>query len=341
MNKYLTMAAVLSVIAPPLWAQPPLQTEVVALSEAVEERVWDGNVEAVSRATISAQTSGRVAEILYDVDDYVGAGEVVIRFTSEEQAASLRQSRSLLAAAQADYQQAAAEYERIDGVFKDKLVSRSELDKALSHRDAARAGVEAAESTVAVARQRADYTTVRAPFAGIVTERLVELGEAVSPGKPLMTGISLERLRVTVELPQGLVEKVRQYGSAVVLSPVDGSRIAADRVTIFPYADLKSRTFKVRLALPESTPGLYPGMLVKAAFVVGRTARLSVPKTAIVQRSELTGVYLVEGDSITLRQVRVGRAVGDRFEILAGLHLGESIAIDSALAGVLLVSGGD
>jgi multidrug efflux pump subunit AcrA (membrane-fusion protein) len=106
---------------------------------------------------------------------------------------------------------------------------------------------------------------------------------------------------------------------------------------IFPYAHGASNTFRVRLDLPDGQFSLYPGMFVKVAFVVGESQRLLVPSIALMQRSEVTGVYVVDEQlRIRMRQVRIGATFGDRTEILAGLHAGERVAEDPVRAGIYL-----
>ena len=314
-------------------ADLPFPVVDVELEEAPLERLLDGTVEAVNRATMSAQTAGRIAEVFYDVDDYVEAGSPIVRFSNVEQQAALDQAEAALTEAQARSSQANDDYSRVSGLFESGSASQREYDQALAARDAAAARVTAARSSVESARQQVEYTLVRAPYAGIVTERHVEPGEAVGVGQPLMGGLSLETLRVVVDLPQQVARQVREHRSAFVLT--DEGRIESTEVTIFPYADSASNTFRVRLELPDGQFGLYPGMFVKAAFVIGESQRLLVPTSALMRRSEVTGVYVVdEAGRVRMRQVRVGGEFGDRTEVLAGLREGERIAEDPVRAGI-------
>jgi len=311
------------------------ETAAVKLDETPRERLLDGTVEAVNQATMSAQTAGRVAEVFFDVDDYVQPGEPIVRFTDVEQQSALGQAQAALAEARARQNQADGEFRRVVGLFEAESASRREYDQALAARDAAKARVEAAGSSVDAAEQQLEYTLVRAPYAGIVTERHVETGEAVGVGQPLISGLSLEALRVVVDLPQQLAAKVREHRKAYVLT--DEGRVEATRVTIFPYAHSASKTFRVRLELPDGQFSLYPGMFVKVAFVLGESRRLLVPTTALLRRSEVTGVYVVnDAQQVRMRQVRVGGTFSHRTEILAGLQEGERVAADPVAAGIYL-----
>jgi RND family efflux transporter MFP subunit len=309
-----------------------LATEAATREPAAVERVFDGTVESVNQATVSAQTAGRIAEVVYDVDDYVDAGAILFRFTDVEQRSALSQAEAQLVEAKARRNEAEEEYRRAQNLQERGLGSQRDLDRALSARESAAARVQMAESTVAAAQQQLDYTVIKAPYAGIVTARHVEIGETITPGQPLISGISLEQLRVVVDLPQSVAIEVRKHPRAAVLT--GEGRVDAARVTVFPTADPVTNTFRVRLELPDGQFGLYPGMFVKAAFAIGEAERLLVPAAAVFHRSEVTAVYVVDEQTVRLRQVRTGQVIGDRIEILAGLSEGERVALDPVRAGI-------
>ncbi|MCB1920694.1 MAG: efflux RND transporter periplasmic adaptor subunit [Candidatus Competibacteraceae bacterium] len=301
-----------------------------------DEQVLDGVVEAVNKSTVSAQTAGRVEEIMVDVNDFVPQGAPIVRIRNIEQRAGLEQAQAALREAQARFIEADAEYKRIRGVYEKQLVSKAQMDSATAALNAAKARLEAAQAGVAQAKESLGYTTINAPYSGIVLERHVELGETVQPGTLLMTGFSLDELRVVVNVPQRLIGPVRQYSQARVLPPNGGPGIPAEKLTFFPYADPQSNVFKVRVYLPPKTEGFYPGMFVKTAFRVGEDQRLTVPRAALAQRGEVSAVYVVKNGQINLRQVRPGRTEGDQVEILAGLDAGETVALNPIQAGVYL-----
>jgi RND family efflux transporter MFP subunit len=309
-----------------------LESVVAAYESAALERTFDGTVEAVHQATVSAQTAGRIAEVSYDVDDFVEAGAVLIRFTDVEQSSALRQAEAQLAEARARSTEAVEDYRRAENLKERGLGSQRDLDAALASRKTASARVASAESAVATAKQQLDYTVVKAPYPGIVTERHVEVGESVAFGQPLMSGLSLDRLRVVVDLPQSVASEVRKNPAAAVIT--GEGRVEAASITLFPTADPVTNTFRVRLELPEGQFGLYPGMFVKAAFRIGEAERLLVPSSAVLHRSEVTAVYVIGEQGIRLRQVRTGQSFGDRTEILAGLTAGEKVALDPVRAGI-------
>lgn len=335
----ISLAACGGEAAKPSPAKPSgLTTLSVSKQAATEERLWDGVVEAVNKATLSAQTGGRVTELPFDVNDYVKVGDVIVRFTDVEQQSGRRQADAALRAAEAAARESQLAFDRAKEMIDKKLVAQSVFDQAQARNDAAKAALEAARAAVRQAGEQVDYTVVRAPYSGILTERHVQVGETVRPGQPLVSGLSLAQLRVEVEIPQGDLAAIREQSKAAILLD-DGRRVDASKVILFPYGDARTHSFKVRLELPETETGLQPGMTVKAAFAIGHAERLLIPVQSLVQRSEITAVYVIDASQrVALRQVRLGHHFGDQVEVLAGLSDGEQIAADP-LAALAFLSG--
>lgn len=309
---------------------------VVAHERLVRERVWDGVVEAVREATLSAQTPGRVRELPVDVGDVVEAGQVVVLFTDTEQRSGLRQAQAGLRTAEAVLAEARLHFDRVGQMVRDGLMSQAAYDQAQARHDSAKAALEAARASVLEADEQVDYTVVRSPYAGFVTGRQVRIGESVGIGQPLLSLLSLDHLRVHVDIPQSEVEAVRRFGRAAVVLE-DGVRIEAERVIVFPQADARTHSVRVRLELPEGGAGVRPGGIVKVAFPLDSAERLLVPMSALQRRGEVSAVYVIGSDAgVSLRQVRTGHRHGDRIEIVAGLEGGERIAADPVAARVWL-----
>ncbi len=317
--------------APVASAQPPLQTLTVTAAQAPRERIWDGVVEAVNQATLSAQTAGRVVELPFDVNDFVEAGDVVVRFTDVEQKAGLRRADAALNAAQAGLAEAEADYQRIAEVHARKLVAKTQLDQATARRDTARAAVASARAALREAGEQVDYTVIRAPYSGVLTERHVKIGETVRPGQPLVSGLSMVKLRINVEVPQSEIVAIRAQRQAAILL-AEGKRLHAENIVIFPFADPATHSYRIRLEMPEVETGLQPGMTVKAAFTLGDEERLLVPLASLVQRGETTAVYVVQDKRTLLRQVRIGHRFDDAVEVISGLQSGDVVALEPSAA---------
>ncbi len=317
------------------WSAGQLVMSPVRLDSMVREYVADGLVEAVYQSTVSAQTGGRVRSLLVDVNDYVVKGEVILELQDTEQRAALARARAGLVEAGAMLDRSRADVGRMREVFRKKVVSQADMDASEAGFTSARARLDAAQAELDRASEQLSYTVVHAPYSGIVLGRHVEVGETVQPGTPLLTGLSLEQLRVVAEVPQNRIVAVREHRQATVM--LYDKPVSAARLTFFPYADPATSTFKVRVHLPPGIEGIFPGMIVKTAFVVGDEFRLMVPASAVARRGEVTACYVVDtAGRVWFRQIRVGRRSDNGIEVLAGLDQGEQVALDPIAAGILL-----
>ena len=325
--RYQHLLPLLLLIAAPALPAADLQTLVLQPQTVPVLRPFDGQVEAINAATVSGQTSGRVAEILFDVGDAVPAGAKILSLVSEDQQGGLQQAQAALADARAGLNVDRLELQRIEALFGKGVMSQAELDRARGKMSSREAQVKNAEGALRRAQQQMAYTTVQAPFAGVVSERHIELGEAVAPGTPLMSGFDPEHLRVVVDIPQSIAAQVRAQPKAQV-DRGDGNLIAPSQVQVYPAAHAQNGSVKVRLNLPEGNHGLLPGQWVKVAFELGEEPQLLIPRSALLQRSQVSAVYVQTASGIELRNVRPGKLRGDQVEISAGLSAGDVVVLN-------------
>lgn len=319
-------------------ALPPLQTLVVGAVASDASRGWDGVVTPLQQAVLSAQTAGRVAEVRVDVDDRVERDALLLRITAFEQRAGADAARAQLRAAEASAAEAQSTYHRFEALAQRQYVSRVQLDQMRAARDSTAAARDAARASLAQFDQQAAYTEVRAPFNGIVNARHVEPGETVVPGQPLLDVHVPGALRIDVQVPQSEAAAIRAADHAdVVLA--DGTRIQAVRVVVFPAADPVTHSVQVRLPLPELATPPAPGTTATVLFPSAAPAQaLRVPTSVLVQRSEVSAVYVLSDGRLSLRQLRLGRRIGDDVEVVAGLRPGERVVVDPVAAWSALVA---
>ncbi|MCF5846438.1 efflux RND transporter periplasmic adaptor subunit [Aeromonas veronii] len=306
----------------------PLLT--VAPQAVTDWLTLDGTVSAINQGTVAAQTSGRVSRMLVDVNDQVQAGQPLLEISGKEQFAAVTGAEARLARAQAQQVEAERQLARFQALIAKGVITRAQLDNAQATDRAARAEVNAADAALTQAREAYGYTRILAPYAGVVTKRLVELGETVAPGTPLLSGFSLDTLRVEVELPQSALTLAREPADMQVLLP-DGKPVTPLKLTRFNYADSQSHAFRLRLDLPPQTAGagVLPGMWLKVQLKQGERQVLQVPDRALLRQGEFNGVYLQQPAGWALTPVRVGHCVEGQCEILAGLQAGDKLAPDA------------
>ncbi len=319
-----------------LAAAAELKTETVELRDVELTYSADATVEAVRQSTVSAQIAGRIVDVRFDVGDYVKKGEVIVRIDERAVAQAEQASAAQVAEAEAAMRNARAQYERSRQLLAQKFISQAALDKVEADYRAAQARVASLLAGAGQAATERSFATVVAPYSGLVSARHVELGEMATPGKPLMTGFDLSTLRVAANVPQTQVGAIQALAKGRVEVPSLGTWIDARQVTIVPSADPRTHTTLVRLELPADVRGVYPGVFARAHFVTGKALKLLAPRAAVIRRSELTAVYVVnEQGKPQLRQVRLGSTSDERYvEVLAGLKPGERVALEPVKAGM-------
>lgn len=317
-------------------AAEQLAVAPVQFREVAQSYSADGVVEAARQSTVSAQIAGRVKEILFDVGDTVRKGQTLLRIDEREAAQAVAGSQAQVMQSQAAMQNAKSGYERARQLFAQKFISQAALDKAQADYKMALAQAAASEAGAQQSALAQGYTAVVAPFGGVVGARLVEVGEMVTVGKPLMSGFDPAQMRVIVNIPQYKLADIGAHPQAMIEFPSFNRRVQAASVTVLPTADARTHSTQVRAYLPAREAGVYPGMFVRVHFAVGKANKLLIPSSAVVRRSEVVAVYVVdEKGTARLRQVRLGEPAGqDEIEVLAGLNPGEKVALEPVKAGM-------
>jgi RND family efflux transporter MFP subunit len=330
------LAAALAQAETPAAAPAALATGTVAWKQVEATWASEAIVEAERQSTVAAQTAGRVTAIYFRPGDTVKQGQLIMRIdpsVAEQQVAGVK---AQVEEARVGLENATREYNRFRELFAKNYVSKSQMDQAEANYKAAQARLNTLQASSGQAVTTRGFADVRAPYAGVMSELHVELGEMASPGTPLATGFDPAWLRATAQVPQAWIDAVKRGNKAFIEVPGRNDWIPAARLVVLPAADPRTQTTEVRAYLPEKSGSLMPGQFVRVHFVTGTAHRLVVPASAVFRRSELTAVYVVPADGKPqLRQVRVGERQGDgSWEVLAGLQPGERVALDPVQAGM-------
>lgn len=330
---------------PTLAAQPtPLATVEARPAGTSSASAFDGVVEAVRQTVVAAQVPGAVVQLGVKVGDTVAAGQVLLRLDARaaDQTAAAGDAQVLAARAALDV--AAKTFARQRQLFQQGYISQAALEQAESQFKATQAQVDALLAQAGAARTQTGFYVVRSPFAGVVSEVPVQLGDMAMPGRPLVTVYDPAALRVTAAVPQsvgaglatGQLPRVELPGQAAATRWVQPLR-----AQLLPTVDPATHTVQMRADLPAGLGGLTPGMHARLWLPVGASsaagavtpASVSVPASALVRRAELVGLYVLDpAGQPVLRQVRLGRADGASVEILAGLVPGERVVTDPQAA---------
>jgi RND family efflux transporter MFP subunit len=285
-----------------------------------------GSIQSRVPIMAASRVAARVVEVRVGAGDHVLQGQVLVRLDASDLNAQTAQVQGELAAAQAELVRAQADEKRFSALFSRGSVTASERDNAQAAYHGAAARVAQARAALAAARAGSEYATVRSPVGGVVVERLVEPGDMAMPGKPLVRLYDENALRVELLVPEELARGV-EIGTALEVHAAANRTYRTQVSEIVPAADPASRTFVIRAPLP-SGHHLQPGMFARAALTVGSQPALTIPRDAIRAIGQLRTVRVVSGHIVQTRMISLGRNVGDRVEVLAGVNAGDRVIID-------------
>jgi RND family efflux transporter MFP subunit len=320
-----------------------------------------GYVTARREATVSAQITGTVAEVLIEEGDHVKAGQVIGRLDATAQRAAVSQAQAqwhtaeaLLVQYQTQQAQSVRDVRRAEDLVTRNLVSQQAVEQARTQADSQAAQVEGQRRQIDLARAalrsaqvQLDYCTVRAPFTGVVIAKAAQVGEIISPlsagGGFTRTGIGtlvdMDSLEIEVDVNEAYINRV-QPGQPVesVLNAYPDWRIPSHVIAIIPTADRAKATVKVRIGLDAKDARIVPDMGVRVSFLEDRKASAAtvqsprgalVPTAAIRSEGGQDFVFVLKERRAQRRAVTLGGSSGDSRQVLAGVSPGESVIVDA------------
>jgi RND family efflux transporter MFP subunit len=310
------------------------RAEVPDLLEAV------GTVRAAETSQLASQMMGNIVEIRAHEGDRVRRGQVLAviddaqaRAAVDHATAAETAAEQEVAASDSDLALAQTTLTRYQNLYDKKSVSPQEFDEvkaryqaALARHDMKRAGQAQAKATLAQACTSFSYTRILAPFDGVVTERKADPGMLASPGLPIFTVEGLGHYRLEATVNENDLRYVRTGEQVpIVVDALETSKLEGKVAQIVPAADPGSRSFLAKIDLPADAR-LRSGLFGRAQFSRGKRSSLLIPQTAVLERGQLQGVYVLDLNKIaSLRYVTLGKTTGAEVEVLAGLQEGERV----------------
>jgi len=299
-------------------SQEAIQAEVVEVKHvSVPIRIdVTGQVVAIFQAALSSRIQATIDTLFVREGTPVVKGQTLIQLDN-------RDVRADLARASAEVENTKAQLDRMNQLYAQDAVSKQEMENATR-------AYKVAEANRTTVLAQLSYTIVKAPFDGVITEKMVEAGELASPGQLLLKMENPRQLRLRATVAEGDLRSVSLGDKIAVVIDALGEQ-ALDGVVgqILPVGDSQTHTFTVKVDLPAE-PGLKTGMFGRFQLAKGTSKTILVPGTAVVERGELTSVFAVGSDQIArLRWVKVGRHLGQQIEILSGVNVGESVLLDA------------
>jgi RND family efflux transporter MFP subunit len=316
---------------------PIVTAQISSLPDTLEAV---GTVRAAQTSSLAAQVMGTIVEVRVHEGDRIQRGEVLVAIDDAQPKATLDRAAAAEAAAQQEVTATDSELTLAESTFRryqilheKGIVSPQEFDEkkarqqsALARHDLAQAVLEQTKAEVTQARTTLEYTRILAPFNGIVAERRLDPGALASPGVPILTVENLSRYRLEASVNENELGYLHLGEQVPVLIDALGNPEMKGRVAqIVPAADPGSRTFLVKIELPTDTR-LRSGLFGRAQFARGERQSMVVPRTAVVDRGQLQGVFVLDQNKVaSLRYLTLGKVYGTNAEVLSGLQSGDRL----------------
>ena len=344
----------------------PVKIETVQEERVTRAVELVGTLAAVDQVTISSEADGKVSRILADLGDRVKAGQPLIRVDREKQQYNFDQQRAALEKAlaqigapdpqhlpdaentpdvqkaSADLAQARQAHDRASQLFKRMLIPQQTLDDAattLQSKQASydlslhnaknlRASIQGSEASMKLADRQLRDTEIRAPFDGIVEKRLVNLGELVKTQTPVMAIVRVDPLKAIAEIPEKMAPWIKDGQSVELRVDAYPDRRFVGKVSrISPAVNTATRAFPFEALIPNHDATLKPGTFARVHIDSGKVDTvLTLPYSTMQYRYGVNRVFVVDGDTLSARELKIGDRLGDRIEILGGVKAGDRVA---------------
>lgn len=317
-------------------SEEPVNVELstVSVSSVGSGQAFSGRVESNDMANLSTIVMGTVQEVLAEVGQNVSKGDVLVRIKDDQIRAQKMQLEANKVQAAANLENTRKNYNRIKNLYEDESATSKELDDITAMYEIAKANMEALEAGLREVDEMLSYTVIRAPFDGIVSRKHVKAGDMASPGHPLLSVANPGSLKITASVPENRVNSIEDDAEITVSVSAAGITNAPARLlNVSRAADPMSRQFAIEAELtdPDLTSALNPGMFAEIHLKTNETSSVIVPKSALISRGQLSGVYTVSADNrAVLRWLRLGKEIGNDMEVVAGLKEGETIILTAA-----------
>jgi RND family efflux transporter MFP subunit len=304
-----------------------LQTFEVASNLIGGNIKYVGNICSRTKATISSKIVARIEKIFVQSGDFVKKGDKLVKLEDKDVNAKLKQAQAALDSAKTNLNQSKTDYERYKSLYDEKTVTKEQFDRFDSAYKMAVSSVEQAEEAKKEAQAYLGYSFIMAPFDGVIVQKQAEEGDMASPGNPIVTMYDPKDIWFESQVPESRANQII-IGQKVTVN-VDALKEKLDGSVkeIVPAVDQASRTVTIRVDIPKDDR-LKCGMYGSFDVPSGNVETILIPKTAVKKIGQLDSVYVVTGDSVSLRNITLGKDYGDKVEVLSGISRGDKVVIN-------------
>lgn len=312
----------------------PPQVDPIAVSAAeaktgkiTASTLASGQVEPNLSVYVTAKTSGRVVTVLKQMGDTVKAGDVLVQLEERDSSNQLTQANANVASAEAQRAEVERQLARVQTLFKAGAVSKQQVEQLETQLSLVTAQVTAARATADLARTQWEQTRITAPADGVLAARLVEPGAMLGSGTAVFHLVDLSSVVVKTGVAESDINSIKVGGTVPVIVPaLDNKEFSGKVEAISPAMNPQTRSFQVRVTLPNADGTLKGGMFAQVRFAVKELEGVLLPISAVVERNGESAVFVIDGDKAVQQKVTVTVTSGDTVAV-EGVKPGTKVAV--------------
>lgn len=314
-----------------------VQVASPSLNDSKELNV-SGQIEAAQSVNISTRMMGFITAINVKIGDHVNKGQLLVTISNDDIKAKRAQTDAMIAEAEAAFNNAKKDLDRFNNLYKQQSASAKELDNINLQFNSSKSRLEAAKQMRNEVSAMMNYTQLTAPFAGIISQKMMDAGNMASPGMPILTIEQAGELQVSASVPENMIQQLKLGATANVQIQSAENSFQSTISQINPSSQFTGGQFIVKIKIPTATQkGLYAGMYATISVPIKNAIEkisiqnaVLVPLSAIEYKNQLAGLFTISSNNhALLRWVRLGKNYGDKVEVLSGLEKTESFIVSA------------
>lgn len=304
------------------------KTVVIGKRSVANKQSWPGIVKSKTIAKIAPKFTARIISVNVDTGDKIKKGDIIAELDDRNLRSAYNESKASLTGAKALAERAQADWRRSRYLFEKQAITRADQDAAVANAKNRQAEVNEVLSAVEQARINLDEATLKAPFDGVVSERLKEAGDMGLPGDPVATLLRPDDLRLEVAVPNICMSRIEIGSQVRVIIDPFSDPINAIVDEIAPEIDKQTGTRLLKAKLPAKNNLKHGQFAWLEQSCEENELSLFIPMSAVRYYGQLETVEVVSDDQTIIRHIRTGKQQGDQIEVLSGLRAGETIITD-------------
>lgn len=308
---------------------PLVRTSTIGVGAMNQTNTYSGEVRGRYESQLAFQVGGKIIKRNVELGSIVHAGDVLMQIDAKDIQQNVNISSAQVYSSQSQLKLAENNLSRYRQLYDDGIVSRAAYEQQQSAYDAAVAAARQASAQYAQGSNQLDYSSLYADCDGVVAGIDVEVGQVVGVGQKVITLIKSGEQEVEISIPENKVEELRKASQIkVTFWALPGTIVDGKVREIAPVADKVTRTYKARISLLNSPPELKLGMTATVAVdASGTKPAIYIPLSAIYQTDDVPNVWVVSGDIVNLRPVKLGQYGNNQVQVLEGLNSGDTIVV--------------